>query len=144
MNRSAGVLMHVSSLPSNYGIGTFGKEAYAFVDFLKEAGQTYWQMLPLHPTGFGNSPYQALSSFAGNPYLIDLDMLIEDGLLRKEEVEGIDWGKNVSKVDYGKLYENRFAVLEKASRRLASQKSEDYFTFLEEEKEWLKDATRAI
>ena len=70
MNRSAGVLMHVSSLPSNYGIGTFGKEAYAFVNFLKEAGQTYWQMLPLHPTGFGNSPYQALSSFAGNPYLI--------------------------------------------------------------------------
>lgn len=113
MNRSAGVLMHVSSLPSNYGIGTFGKEAYAFVDFLKEAGQTYWQMLPLHPTGFGNSPYQALSSFAGNPYLIDLDMLIEDGLLRKEEVEDIDWGKDVSKVDYGKLYENRFAVLEK-------------------------------
>ena len=86
MNRSAGVLMHVSSLPSNYGIGTFGKEAYAFVDFLKEAGQTYWQMLPLHPTGFGNSPYQALSSFAGNPYFIDLDMLIEDGLLKKEEV----------------------------------------------------------
>ena len=82
MNRSAGVLMHVSSLPSNYGIGTFGKEAYAFVDFLKEAGQTYWQMLPLHPIGFGNSPYQALSSFAGNPYLIDLDMLID-----------IDWGK---------------------------------------------------
>lgn len=139
MNRSAGVLMHVSSLPSNYGIGTFGKEAYAFVDFLKEAGQTYWQMLPLHPTGFGNSPYQALSSFVGNPYLIDLDMLIEDGLLKKEEVEDIDWGKDVSKVDYGKLYENRFAVLEKASRRLASQKSEDYFAFLEEEKEWLKD-----
>lgn len=139
MNRSAGVLMHVSSLPSNYGIGTFGKEAYAFVDFLKEAGQSYWQMLPLHPTGFGNSPYQALSSFAGNPYLIDLDMLIEDGLLKKEEVEDIDWGKDVSKVDYGKLYENRFAVLEKASCRLASQKSEDYFAFLEEEKEWLKD-----
>ena len=91
MNRSAGVLMHVSSLPSNYGIGTFGKEAYAFIDFLKEAGQTYWQMLPLHPTGFGNSPYQALSSFAGNPYLIDLDMLIEDGLLKKEEVEDIYW-----------------------------------------------------
>lgn len=82
--------------------------------FLKEAGQTYWQMLPLHPTGFGNSPYQALSSFAGNPYLIDLDMLIEDGLLKKEEVEDIDWGKDVSKVDYGKLYENRFAVLEKS------------------------------
>lgn len=95
-------------------------------------------MLPLHLTGFGNSPYQALSSFAGNPYLIDLDMLIEDGLLKKEEVEDIDWGKDVSKVDYGKLYENRFAVLEKAIRRLASQKLEDYFTFLEEKK-WLKD-----
>lgn len=139
LNRRAGVLMHVSSLPSPYGIGTLGKEAYNFVDFLAEAGQTYWQMLPLGPTGYGNSPYQSLSSFAGNPYLIDLDLLIASGLLKKEEVDHIDWGSDHTKVDYGKLYTHRYRVLEKACNRLAYMHPEDYISFLQSEKSWLKD-----
>lgn len=139
MNRSAGVLMHITSLPSPYGIGTFGKSAYEFVDFLSEAGQTYWQMLPVGPTGFGNSPYQSLSSYAGNPYLIDLDMLIEDGLLKKEEVEDIDWMKDEEHVDFGKQYEHRYKVLKKACQRLDILHPQEYLEFLDEEKAWLKD-----
>ncbi len=139
MKRSAGVLMHVSSLPSPYGIGTFGKEAYKFIDFLAEAGQTYWQMLPIGPTGYGNSPYQLVSSFAGNPYLIDLDLLCEDGLLEKEEIESFDWGSDVTHIDYGKLYENRYVVLKKACNRLCGKYSEEYQSFIQEEKSWLKD-----
>ncbi|MCR5072216.1 MAG: 4-alpha-glucanotransferase, partial [Clostridiales bacterium] len=86
MKRSSGILAAVSSLPSPYGIGTFGKKAYEFADFLADSGQKYWQMLPLGPTSYGDSPYQSFSTYAGNPYYIDLDMLIEDGLLLKEEV----------------------------------------------------------
>lgn len=91
MIRSAGILMHITSLPSPYGIGTMGKEAREFVDFLAESGQLFWQILPIGPTGFGNSPYQSLSSYAGNPYLIDLDELVEEGLLTKEEVNSVKW-----------------------------------------------------
>lgn len=92
MKRSSGILMPIFSLPSPYGIGTMGKAAYEFADFLYRAGQRYWQMLPIGPTSYGDSPYQSFSTFAGNPYFIDLDMLVEDGLLRKDEIAGINWG----------------------------------------------------
>lgn len=137
--RSAGILLHITSLPSPYGIGTLGKSAYEFVDFLKEAGQTYWQILPTNPTGFGNSPYQPLSSYAGNPYFIDLDMLVEDGLLKKKEITSIKWFKEETKVDFGLLYNNRFKVLKLACDRLEQLHPNDYFEFFEEEKSWLFD-----
>ena len=90
MERSSGILMPISSLPSPYGIGTFGKAAYEFADFLQEAGQRWWQILPVNPTTLGDSPSQGPSAFAGNPFFIDLDMLIEDGLLTQEEVDAVD------------------------------------------------------
>ena len=117
MERRSGILMHISSLPSKYGIGTFGKEAYAFADFLKASGQRYWQLLPLGPTSYGDSPYQSFSTFAGNPYFIDLDMLAEDGLLKQSEYDSIDWGSDPERVDYAKIYENRFDVLRRAYYR---------------------------
>lgn len=116
MKRSSGVLLHITSLPSPYGVGTMGKAAYEFVDFLHRARQRYWQVLPLTPTGYGDSPYQSASAFAGNPYLIDLDMLIEQGLLLPEEVAG-DWGTDRRKVDFGLLYVRRREVLQKAFAR---------------------------
>ena len=100
MNRAAGILLPVSSLPSPYGIGDFGKCAYEFIDWLKEAGQSYWQILPLGPTGYGDSPYQSFSTYAGNPYLIDLDALVEEGVLTKEEVEETDFGNREGTIDY--------------------------------------------
>lgn len=109
--------MPISSLPSPYGIGTFGKAAYEFADFLHEAGQTYWQMLPLGPTSYGDSPYQSFSTFAGNPYFIDLDLLIQDGLLTSEEVAPITWGNDPRYVDYARIYENRFTLLALAKAR---------------------------
>ena len=114
MNRVAGILLSITSLPSPYGIGCFSKEAYRFIDWLKEAGQSYWQILPLGPTSYGDSPYQSPSSFAGNPYFIDLEELIEEGLLTKKEVESINWGDNSSYVDYDALLENRLEILKKA------------------------------
>ena len=120
MDRSAGILMPISSLPSPYGIGTFGKAAYRFADFLHEAGQKYWQLLPLGPTSYGDSPYQAFSTFAGNPYFIDLDTLIADDLLTQTEVDACAWGTEPRYVDYGKIYESRFALLEKAKDALAN------------------------
>ena len=109
--------MPISSLPSSYGIGTLGKEAYNFIDFLSESGQTCWQILPVGPTSYGDSPYQSPSAYAGNPYFIDLDMLIEDGLLTKEEVNSYFWGNDPSQTDYASLYENRFPLLKKAADR---------------------------
>ncbi|MCR5577553.1 MAG: 4-alpha-glucanotransferase [Oscillospiraceae bacterium] len=117
MERSSGVLMAMSSLPSPYGIGTMGKSAYEFVDFLKAAGQKYWQLLPLGPASAGDSPYTSYSTFAGNPYYIDLDLLAEAGLLRPEEPKSVDWGRRRSAVDYGKLYENRLPLLRRAYTR---------------------------
>ena len=111
MDRSSGILMAMSSLPSNYGIGTMGKSAYKFVDFLRDSGQRYWQLLPLCPTSYGDSPYSSFSTFAGNPYLIDFDLLVKDKLLKKAEFSGIDWGDDASRVDYGKIYRHRFDVL---------------------------------
>ena len=135
--RSGGVLMHISSLPSPYGIGTMGDAAVKFVDFLKEAGQTYWQMLPVCPTSYGDSPYQSFSSFAGNPYFIDLDYLCQDRLLTKEECESYDWGANETEVDYGILYENRYQLLKKAYARFKEDTPKDYLTFCKEEADWL-------
>ena len=113
MKRSSGILLPVFSLPSPYGIGTLGKAAYAFVDFLEAAGQSWWQMLPVGPTSYGDSPYQSFSSYAGNPYFIDLDLLVEEGLLEKEDLQRIDWGADSGRVDYEKIYRSRFAVLER-------------------------------
>ncbi len=110
MERSAGILLPVSSLPSKYGIGCFSREAYEFVDFLSKAGQSFWQVLPLGPTGFGNSPYQPLSSFAGNPYFIDPETLVQEGLLTYEECGRFFFGADEERVDYGALYENRTTV----------------------------------
>ncbi|MBR3008622.1 MAG: 4-alpha-glucanotransferase, partial [Stomatobaculum sp.] len=107
MKRACGVLLPVFSLPGNYGIGSFSVKAYEFVDTLRKAEQTYWQILPLGPTGFGDSPYQSFSSFAGNPYLIDLDELVTRGLLDENELKGLDWGGDPRYVDYGKQWENK-------------------------------------
>lgn len=137
--RTSGILMPIFSLPSNYGIGTLGKEAYNFIDFLKEAGQTYWQILPIGVTGFGDSPYQSFSSYAGNPYFIDLEQLCEKGLLKKEEIESFDFGNDITKIDYEKLYNSRYTVLEKAFGRFKEKAFEDtdYQSFLEENNFWL-------
>ena len=116
--RGSGILMPVSSLPSPHGIGSLGREAYAFVDFLRAAGQRYWQILPIGPTGYGDSPYQSFSAFAANPYLIDLDLLAQEGLLTGEEIAAEEFGDDPERVDYGKLFQRRFALLEKAVQRL--------------------------
>ena len=137
--RGAGILLPISSLPSPYGIGTLGAEAYAFVDQLAEAKQSYWQVLPVGPTSFGDSPYQSFSAFAGNPYFIDLDTLKEDGLLLSEEIEEQYWGDDVSEVDYAALYEARFEVLHKAYARSDYKMQEDYQAFLEKSSYWLED-----
>ncbi|MEE0945134.1 MAG: 4-alpha-glucanotransferase [Clostridia bacterium] len=135
--RKAGILMHISSLPSAYGIGTLGKEAYKFVDFLKKAGQTYWQVLPVCPTSYGDSPYQSNSAFAGNPYFIDLDMLCEEGLLNKNEIENYYFGDNPVSVDYKRLFDNRYPVLRKAFSRF--EKCDNYYEFENENAFWLDD-----
>ena len=135
--RESGVLMHITSLPGKYGVGTMGANAYAFVDFLKEAGQSYWQILPLTPTGYGDSPYQSSSTFAGNPYLIDLEQLVRDGLLRTEELEGIQWNWSEEKTDYGLLYQNRSKVLRLAYERFADGEALD--AFCHENSSWLSD-----
>ncbi len=115
--RESGVLMHITSLPGKYGVGTMGQKAYEFIDFLKVAGQSYWQILPLTPTGYGNSPYQSNSTFAGNPYLIDLEMLAQAGLLTREELDAVQWGDREDYVDFGLLYQNKLNVLRKAFAR---------------------------
>ncbi len=134
--RSSGILMHITSLPSPYGIGTMGKAAYEFVDFLHRAGQSYWQLLPLNPTGYGNSPYQAFSSYAGNPYLIDLDLLVEENLLKKEEITAFSWGSDETRVDFGAMYENRWRILRTAFQRFCP--NESYEAYLAENP-WLRD-----
>lgn len=137
MKRGAGILMHISSLPSPYGIGTFGKAAYEFADRLAEAGQTYWQVLPVGPTGYGDSPYQSFSSFAGNPYFIDIDMLIKDGFLKKDDVDRHDFGSDPGFVDYGRVFENRFRLLEAAYKK--SSDTEEFNQFCMENQWWLDD-----
>ncbi len=136
--RRSGILLHISSLPSPYGIGTFGKQAYRFVDFLKEARQHYWQILPIGPTGYGDSPYQSYSSYAGNPYFIDLDLLKDRGLLKKREYQDINWSKNDEEVDYGIIYQERSKVLKKAYARFDTD-DHDYLTFIDNNAYWLDD-----
>lgn len=139
MKRSSGVLMPMSSLPSPYGIGTMGKSAYQFVDFLKAAGQRYWQLLPLGPTSYGDSPYSSFSCFAGNPYYIDLDLLVKEGLLTRAEVKAPDWGDQPERVDYGKVYENRFPVLRKAFARGRASLAGELEAFRRENGAWLEN-----
>ena len=135
--RESGILMHITSLPGAYGVGTMGKHAFAFVDFLEEAGQTCWQILPLNPTGYGDSPYQSCSAFAGNHYLIDLETLVEEGLLKAEELDGIEWFRKETKVDYGLLYNNRLNVLRLAYNRF--QADEGFYAFCRDNDSWLSD-----
>lgn len=137
--RTSGVLMPISSLPSPYGIGTMGKAARRFVDFLKKGGQTYWQILPICPTSCGDSPYQSFSSFAGNPYYIDLEILCKDKLLNKKECESFDWGGSERYVDYGTMYASRYALLRKAYTRFVKDIPQEYWDFCEEQKDWLED-----
>ncbi|MBD5475729.1 MAG: 4-alpha-glucanotransferase [Lachnospiraceae bacterium] len=137
--RAGGILLPVSSIPSKYGIGTFSKEAYEFVDFLTDAGQGYWQILPLGPTGYGDSPYQSFSTFAGNPYYIDLEQLIEEGLLIQEDCEEYDYGENESYVDYEKIYFSRFKILYKAFTRSKIEDDAEFKEFAEGNKTWLED-----
>ena len=135
--RKSGILMHISSLPNPYGIGSMGKCAYDFVDFLEAAGQTYWQILPLCPTGYGDSPYQSFSTFAGNPYLIDLDTLVEEGMLTQDEVDAPFWGSDETRVDYGSLYNNRSKLLKLAYARFTPDDA--FGRFVEENADWLAD-----
>lgn len=137
--RTGGILFPISSLPSPYGIGSFSKSAYEFVDQLKRAGQKYWQILPLGPTGYGDSPYQSFSAFAGNPYFIDLDTLAQEGLLEREEYVHCDFGSRPDQIDYKKLYENRFPLLWKAFQRSDFCREEEFGTFRENNREWLED-----
>lgn len=137
--RSSGVLMHLSSLPSPYGIGTMGKQAKQFVDFLEKAGQTYWQMLPICPTSYGDSPYQSPSGFAGNPYFIDLDILCTKKLLKKSECKSYQWNEKDDTVDYALLYKNRYDLLRKAKVRFFENVPQEYGQFCEKEADWLDD-----
>jgi len=137
--RSSGILMPISSLPSPYGIGAFDKSAYQFVDFLSKAGQKYWQILPLGPTGYGDSPYQSFSTFAGNPYFIDLEQLIKKGLLTKEECDQVDFGTEESYIDYEKIYLGRFPLLKKAFERSNIEADLEFNAFMKDHEHWLND-----
>ncbi|MEN6563734.1 MAG: 4-alpha-glucanotransferase, partial [Christensenella sp.] len=141
MKRSSGILLHISSLPSPYGIGTFGQEAYDFVDRLVRARQSYWQVLPLGPTSYGDSPYQSFSAFAGNPYFIDLDTLAREGLLQPDELAAINWGGEPRSIDYGMLYVLRFPVLRTAFTRAAGdgERMLALDRFAAENADWLND-----
>lgn len=131
--------MSITSLPGQYGIGCFSKNAYEFVDWLKEAGQTYWQILPLGPTSYGDSPYQSFSTFAGNPYFISLEELVEEGVLTEKECDGADFGKKADSIDYEKIYRSRYPLLHKAYERSRISEDPEYVRFVEENRWWLSD-----
>ena len=135
--RESGILMHITSLPGPYGVGSMGKAAFRFVDFLQAAGQSYWQILPLTPTGYGDSPYQSNSAYAGNPYLIDLEQLVEEGLLKPEELQDIPWCSREDKVDFGAQYNHRMAVLRIAYSRF--RQHDQLEVFCHENSNWLPD-----
>ena len=135
--RKSGILMHITSLPGPYGVGTLGKSAYAFLEFLHKSGQQSWQMLPLTPTGYGDSPYQSCSAYAGNPYLIDLDTLVRQHLLTKEELLGVDWGEDEGHVDFGKLYNGRTPILKLAYSRFRNDRALN--AFIKKNASWLED-----
>ncbi len=130
--------MHISSLPGDYGIGKMGKAAYKFADFLNKSGVSVWQILPVSPTSYGDSPYQSFSVHAGNPYFIDFESLDEEGLLERTEYESVDWGNNPLRVDYKKIYHNVFPVLRIAYKRFDKENA-DYRAFLDEKSDWLYD-----
>ncbi len=141
--RSSGILFHPTSLPGKYGIGTLGKEAYAFIDFLKKSRQKLWQIFPLGPTGYGDSPYQSFSSFAGNPYLIDFDLLIEAHLLSEEDLRNVFFGDNEEYIDYGAIYNQKYPLLRKAYENFKSsdnhEMKENLEHFKRENASWLND-----
>ena len=139
MKRTSGILMPMSSLPSPWGIGTLGKAAYEFADFLASACQKYWQLLPLGPTSYGDSPYSSFSTYAGNPYFIDLDMLSEEGLLKKSEYDSINWGTEPGYIDYGKIYESRFKVLRLAFERGRWLYAQEISAFRRENAGWVEN-----
>ena len=136
--RTSGILLPLSSLPSPHGIGSLGEEAFRFVDFLKAAGQHYWQILPIGPTGCGDSPYQSFSAFAANPYFVDLDLLAGEGLLSKEEIEAAPFGGDPGAVDYGALFRNRFSLLRLAAGRMGPGGAE-FEAFEAENADWLAE-----
>jgi len=137
--RRSGILLHISSLPSKYGIGTFGKEAYDFVDFLKASGQCFWQILPIGPTSYGDSPYQSPSTYAGNPYFIDFDLLAEDGLLKVEEYNSYYWGNDEADIDYATIYNNRYKVLKLAYKRGWDRDKDKVEKFIKDNEYWIQD-----
>ncbi|ACD22067.1 4-alpha-glucanotransferase [Clostridium botulinum] len=138
MRRSSGIIMHIASLPGEFGIGTFGKEAYEFADFLKESHQKYWQILPIGPTSYGDSPYQSFSAFAGNPYFIDFNLLKKDGLLKSKDYSNLNFGKDKEDIDYGLIFVEKMKVLRKAYERFKLNLPTDLKEF-EEENQWLND-----
>ena len=137
--RASGILLPIFSLPSNYGIGTFGKEAFDFVDVLNKSKQKYWQILPLCPTSFGDSPYQSFSTFAGNPYFIDLDLLIEKNLITKDQCDSLDFGSNEEYIDYEKMYCARYSILRIAYNNSHHKQAREYTSFVEQNGEWLNN-----
>lgn len=136
--RASGILMHISSLPSQYGIGDFGMSAYQFVDFLKETQTKYWQVLPMGITSYGDSPYQSFSAFAGNPYFIDLDEFIDKGWLDQDEVDNTNLGDNPVAVDYAALYYNKYPLLRKAFKNALPEVESKLNQVLKDE-DWLHD-----
>ena len=133
--RKSGILMPVSALPGKYGIGSFGAQSFKFIDFLVECGQRCWQVLPLNPTAYGDSPYQSPCSFAGNPYFIDIDLLVRDGLLAKDEAKAEE--TDAKRIDYGKLFETRIRLLKKAYARF--KVNSDFIRFKQKNADWLDD-----
>ena len=139
MKRGSGIILHIASLPGKYGIGTFGKEAYEFADFLKKAGQKYWQILPLGQTSYGDSPYQSFSAFAGNPYFIDFEILEKDRLLNKEDYDQISFGDNIELIDYGLLFTEKMKILRIAYENFKNIECNDFVSFEKSEAFWLDD-----
>ena len=139
MKRTAGILMPITSLPGKYGIGCFSEEAYKFVDWLQATGQTYWQILPIHPTSYGDSPYQSFSTFAGNPYFIDLDALVAEGVLMQKECDSMDFGEDETDIDYEAQYNSCYTLLRKAYERSNISENVAYQHFVKENEWWLSD-----
>ncbi len=139
MKRESGILLPITSLPSPYGIGCFSQEAYQFIDQLKQAGQSYWQILPLGPTSYGDSPYQSFSTFAGNPYFISLEALIDENVLTERECMEADFGQKADSIDYAKLYQSRFPLLRKAYERSRISENQEFIRFRDENRWWLDD-----
>ena len=139
MQRASGIVLPIFSLPSPYGIGTMGKAARDFVDFLAEAGQTWWQVLPVGPTSYGDSPYQSPSAFAGNPYFVDLDLLVADGLLSQDEVDAPDWESDPTRVEYGFLFQSRLNLLRLACERGWERDAASVRAFAKRNADWLGD-----